>query len=360
VAALISATQTSSFGVPSIRTIDPLRPGGWDVLFTAQMRCSVFHSEGWARVLHQSYGHAPYYLAAMDNEGAGALLPIMEVDSPLTGRRGVAVPFSDECAAVCAANHDAAYLFERALELGRERKWKYLEVRGAIPGIASTAIPWANYVGHVLDLSVGLKALFSGLDASVRRAIRKAERNGVRTARSTSAEAMESYYSLHCITRRKHGVPPQPFAFFQRIVEHLFDTNHGFIMEARHEGHLVAASVFLHRGRTAIYKFGASDPSRLSLRANDLLMWAAIQWLTEQGYTEFSMGRSAASNEGLRRFKRGFGTTEQPICYFRHDLRQEKFVAGMEETESWVNRMLRLTPLTFLKMFGRAVYPHLH
>src|SRR5262245_60356490 len=259
----MAVSQTSSFGGPTVRTIDPLRAGEWDPLFTAQMRYSVFHSEGWARVLHQSYGHEPYYLAAMEGQRAGALLPIMEVDSPLTGRRGVAVPFSDECDAACADVRDAAYLFERALELGRERKWKYLEVRGAIPGIASTALPWANYVGHVLDLSVGAEALFAGLDPSVRRAIRKAEKNSVRTARSTSAGAMESYYSLHCLTRRRHGAPPQPWAFFQRIVEHLFDTRQGFIMEARCEGHLVAAGVFLLRGRTAIYKFGASDPSRL-------------------------------------------------------------------------------------------------
>ena len=47
--------------------------------------------------------------------------------------------------------------------------------------------------------------------------VRKAEKEGVCAEVSTSAEAIEVYYGLHCETRRKHGVPPQPFSFFQNI-----------------------------------------------------------------------------------------------------------------------------------------------
>ena len=116
---------------------------------------------------------------------------------------------------------------------------------------------------------------------------------------ANSLEAMRGYYVLHCLTRRKHGVPPQPFSFFQNIVEHLFQTGHGFIMEARREDKLVAAGIFLHHGRNAIYKFGASDPAELNLRGNDLVMWEAIQWFASRGFASFSMGRSAATGRRL-------------------------------------------------------------
>lgn len=335
-----------------------MQDSGWDELLSAHPAASIFHGEGWSRVLHGSYGHKPFYLADMEGDQALALLPIMEINSPLTGRRGVALPFSDECGVLHEAPYGGLGLFEQALELGRERHWKHLEIRGAIPGQAP-ATPWAEYAGHTLDLTVELGALSDGLESSVRRAIRKAEKSGVTTRIATSLEAMRSYYDLHCVTRRKHGVPPQPFSFFQSIVEHLFQTKHGFILEAWHEERLVAAGIFLHHGRTAIYKFGASDPAGLNLRGNDLVMWAAIQWFAARGFATFSMGRSALTNEGLRRFKRGFGAGEQTIRYYRHDLRQGKFLAGREEKASWANRMLQLTPSPVFKMMGRILYPHL-
>jgi CelD/BcsL family acetyltransferase involved in cellulose biosynthesis len=355
---VISPSQTSFPANLSIRAFDPLAGDEWDAMVASHPACSVFHGAGWARVLSQSYGHTPVYLSEMDGRVARSLLPVMEVNSQFTGRRGVALPFSDECGVLTNAQADASHLFDHAVELGRERRWKHLEVRGEIPGLAP-GIAWATYVGHTLDVSRGAETLTAGLEASVRRAIRKAEKSGVRTRLTTSLEAMRGYYALHCLTRSKHGVPPQPFSFFRNIVEHLFQTGHGFIMEARHEDKLIAAGIFLHHERTAIYKFGASDLAQLNLRGNDLVMWEAILWFAAHGFTGFSMGRSAAANEGLRRFKRGFGTREQAIRYYRYDLRQSKFLAGREEKETWANRMLQLTPLPLFKMMGQTLYPHL-
>jgi len=354
---VMAQPQVSHSRQIDIRTVDPLRVG-WDGLLERHPGRTVFHGEGWARLLNTCYGHTPFYLAAMDGERAEAVLPIMEVDSPLTGRRGVAVPFSDECAPLCGDHGDAASLFEHALRLGRARNWKHLEVRGEMPGL-TTAASRADLVGHTLDLSAGLGALYSALGSSVRRAIRKADRSGVRATLVSSMEGMSGYYALHCLTRRKHGAPPQPFSFFRGIVEHLFRTGHGFLVEARHGRRLIAASVFLHHGNTAVYKFGASDPAYLNLRANDLVMWRAVESLATLGPTLLSMGRTAMSNEGLRRFKLGFGTTERPIRYFRYDLRRAEFVAAPEEKENWTNRMMRVMPLPVFKILGRTAYPHL-
>jgi len=32
---------------------------------------------------------------------------------------------------------------------------------------------------------------------------------------------MGEYYRLHCLTRKRHGLPPQPTGFFQKIQEHI-------------------------------------------------------------------------------------------------------------------------------------------
>jgi hypothetical protein len=71
------------------------------------------------------------------------------------------------------------------------------------------------------------------------------------------------------------------------------------------------------------------------------------------------MGRTFPGNEGLRRFKRGFGAHEKPINYFRYDLRRRAFVAGRNEENGPVNKLFRLTPLPVLRMIGEGLYPHL-
>jgi len=356
---MTSSLQSSTLReTGNVRLFDPLAADAWDDLLTSNTRATFFHCSNWARVLCATYGHVPHYLGLMGGQRALALLPILEVNSPLTGRRGVALPFSDECGLLCSGASDGDAILQAALELGRARRWKHFELRGDIPTIPRPA-PWVAYVGHKVDLSGGTAAVFARFDGSVRRAIRKAEKARVETRVLNTLEAMRMFYALHCQTRRKHGVPPQSFSFFRNVFEHVLKPGGGFIVAATHEGQPIAAGVFVHHGAAGLYKFGASDQSFLNLRGNDLVMWEAMKWYASRGYSRFSMGRTARSNEGLRRFKCGFGAREYPINYFRYDLRREAFVAGKDEKPGWINGALRLTPMTVFRMIGRVFYAHL-
>jgi lipid II:glycine glycyltransferase (peptidoglycan interpeptide bridge formation enzyme) len=343
----------------NFRIFDPIHETGWDALIAGHPRASFFHSSNWARVLVATYGHVPHYLGLMQEQEARALLPIFEVNSLLSGRRGVALPFSDECELLARNKLDGNQLIQNALELGRARRWKYLEVRGRFPE-SLQPVPWVSYCGHEIDLSSGVDTLFARFDASVRQAIRKAEKAHVQTWVLTTLEAVQTFFKLHCLTRQRHGVPPQSFAFFRNIQQLVLEPGNGFIVLATHEDQPIAAGVFVHYGRAGMYKFGASDPSRLRLRGNDLVMWEAIKWYVTRGYSRFSMGRTAPSNKGLRRFKGGFGSREYPIDYFRYDLRRERFLTGHEEKSGWVNRVCAKCPIFFLQILGKFLYRQIH
>jgi hypothetical protein len=355
-------TSSLQFSMPhetrSLRVFDPTDEDAWDTLTASHPQGSFFHTTKWARVLCATYGHIPHYLGVMEGNQPRALLPILEVNSPLTGRRGVSLPFSDECGLLCFEESDGEEIIRSALELARERRWKYLELRGNIPGDRRPS-PWVSYVGHEMDLAGGAEALFTRLDGSVRRAIRKAEKVRVETRVLDTLEATQTFYALHCLTRRKHGVPPQPFSFFQNIFEQVLKPGSGFIVVAIHEGTPIAGGLFVHDATAGIYKFGASSPAHLPLRGNDLVMWAAIKWYASRGFSRFSMGRTAIDNEGLRRFKSGFGAREYPINYFRYDLRREAFVTGHAENTGWINRLFRLTPAAIVQIIGRLLYRHM-
>src|SRR6266540_5852058 len=84
-------------GQESCRRLNPLETPGWDNLVLTHPEASFFHSASWAAVLRDTYGHRPHYFCAMKGERLAATLPVMEVNSTLTGRRGVSLPFTDEC-----------------------------------------------------------------------------------------------------------------------------------------------------------------------------------------------------------------------------------------------------------------------
>ena len=121
----------------------------------------------------------------------------------------------------------------------------------------------------------------------------------------------------------------------------------------------VAAAVFFHHGRHALYKFGASDFSFQQLRPNNLLMWESIKRCAMQGQAQLHFGRTSLANEGLRRFKLGFGAHEERIEYRKFDFGKQTFVADTDRAEGWFNRMFRRMPLPLLRFAGKILYPHL-
>jgi lipid II:glycine glycyltransferase (peptidoglycan interpeptide bridge formation enzyme) len=171
--------------------------------------------------------------------------------------------------------------------------------------------------------------------------------------------AVRDFYRLLRQTRQRHGMPPQPFAFFANLQRHILAPNHGRVVLARLGRVAVAGAVFLQFGRTALFKFGASDESFQNLRANNLVMWRAIQWHVQRGFESLDFGRTSLDNEGLRRFKLSWGTQERTIEYLRYELRAERFVTSEDRSSGWHNRLFRRLPGRISQLIGAGLYRHL-
>jgi hypothetical protein len=318
---------------------------------------SFFHSAAWAKTLQSAYGFKPVYFTAREADGRTSILPLMEVDSWLTGRRGIALPFTDDCDPLYSDEALIRRVMETALEFGSKRGWKSVEWRGGreLFGGAPASL---SFYGHSVALEAGEDLMFARLESSVRRAIRKAEKNGVTVTVSQSLEAMKVFYSLQCKTRRKHGLPPQPFGFFRSIYEHVLSKNLGMIATASYQQRPIAASVYFQSGTRAIYKYGASDEAFQHLRGANVVMWEAFKWHARNGAKTLHLGRTSLGNEGLRRFKLGWGAGEQKIEYVKYDLRKDRFVTEKDETTGWHNRVFNVLPTGLSRLIGAVLYRH--
>jgi len=340
-----------------VQRLNPAECDGWDAMLLAHPGHSFFQSAAWAKVLQDSYGYTPGYFALTEAGQLRALLPMMEVNSWLTGRRGISLPFTDDCAPLSFDFASFQQLIEAAKRWGQARNWKYLEVRGGrqlFPG----ALASHSFFAHELKLVNDEPYLLARLDSAVRRAIRKAEKLGVTVEVAQSLEALRLFYSLHCQTRKKHGLPPQPFRFFRNIHRHVLSRQNGMVVLARLQERVVAAGVYFHFGARAIYKYGASNEACQDLRGNNLVMWEAIKWYARHGFETLHFGRTSAASEGLRRFKLGWGVRERRIDYVRYDLRQRSFVSGKDGAFGWYNRLFHVLPVGLSRLVGAVLYRH--
>ena len=341
-----------------VQWANPLEHSNWDEQIARHYPArSFFHSAAWASVLMETYGYEPIYFVSKESAAIHSVLPLMEIKSPLTGKRAVALPFTDSCEPLCTNNTEFAELFRNAIELAQVRDWKYLEFRGGETYFNNTA-PSLSFYGHFIDIPPDETAFFPQLDSAVRRAIRKAEKSGVQVEISRDLMAIKQYYLLHCKTRKRHGLPPQPFRFFKSIHKHVLSKNFGIVVLARWNNVPVAGAIFFHSGETAIYKFGASDEAHQHVRGNNLVFREAIGWFSRNGIKALDLGRTSMANEGLRRFKLGWNAQERTITYFRYSLRTMKFTSIRDEGSGWHNRIFRALPLPASRMAGEILYRH--
>ena len=319
---------------------------------------SVFNSSAWIKVLHEAYRYRPYVFVVLHDAHPIVILPIMEVSSSWTGRRGISLPFSDYCDPVLSPDDANSEAVHTILTYAAKAKWKYLEFRGG-SRLFPEAEASSSYSGHVLSLHDDTDALFKSFRDSTRRNIKKAEKNGIDVQESDSAEFLEKFYDLHCLTRKHHGLPPQPFDFFRKLHAHVIAQNQGRIFLAFHDGKVVAGDICLHFGGRATYKYGASDRTFQHLRASNLLMWEIIKYYASRGFEALDFGRTTPDNKGLMQFKNGWGCRQYSISYYRYDVEKCCLLPPKATGSGRMNAVFKHTPIPLLRGLGSILYRHM-
>jgi lipid II:glycine glycyltransferase (peptidoglycan interpeptide bridge formation enzyme) len=216
-----------------------------------------------------------------------------------------------------------------------------------------------RFYSHQLDLRGGYQHVQNRFRPSVRQALRKTERGELTACVDQSEQGMRTFYALHVQTRRRHGVPPQSLSFFLNIYREIIQRSMGFVVLVHAGTRPVSAMVFFNWGRTAIYKFGASDKSFQELRPNNLAMATGIKSLADSGSETLLFGRSSLSNAGLRRFKLSWGAGEKELNYYRYDSASGDWGRTYDRTEGLHTELFRRLPTSLNRLAGALIYSHL-
>lgn len=310
-----SADSTAAIERARLRVL-PVENPEWLRFVRDHPAATAFHEPAWAQMIADCYGYRAFAAVAADAHGGiAAGLPVVRVNPLGTRAKWVSLPFTDHCPPLVTSETARSLLASLFLQRARADRARTAEVRDELAGCPAVDVG----VRHVLPLNGDEDAIWRGFHRSqVQRNIRRAEREGVVVRGGDREEDLtEVFYRLHVATRRRQGVPVQPHRFFQLLWRRVIAPGLGGVLVAEHQGTPVAAAVFLSTNHTTIYKFGASDSARWSVRPNHPIFWHAIRAAIQRGDNTFDFGRTDLSNHGLREFKASWGATEMPLRYAR-------------------------------------------
>jgi CelD/BcsL family acetyltransferase involved in cellulose biosynthesis len=315
-----------------------------------------FHHPAWAAMIARAYGFDAFALALRDPAGGEqhvAGFPVVEVRHPLTRRRRwSSLPFTDTCPALVEPGNEVTLAGEvEALRLREDIAG--VEISGpliGVPGYTST-----RRISHVLPLDPDPRRVEAGFRSSVRRNVRAARSSGLSLRRASSeADMTEVFYRLQLMTRRRLGLPAQPRRFFRRLWRDVLAPGLGHLTVVEAAGVPVAAAAFLEWNDVTIYKYGASDPAAWHLRPNNLLFAEEIEAACLAGRATFHFGRTDVDDQGLRRFKLGWGAEEMPLrttCFGATGPRLER-----SGPPPLLRALVRRSPPFVARTVGTALY----
>lgn len=337
----------------------------WHTSIEVQAKNSFYYDQRWLEMLTTFYGYRITCLTSTDEEGrAISFLPLCFVNSPLTGRRLVSLPFSDQCPLLAVDEASATDLVEQAIRLARQQKVKYLELRTGVNELLaqrSDLIESNLYVNWSLPLTDRTEDVWSQLRKPVQRQIKKSQKQNVQIRMGEKRDDMFLYYNLHLQTRaKKHGMPVQSRKYFTTLWDTFTASGTLRLLLAEYEGNTIAGIIVFASGTTLHYAYGASDEKYLKLAPNNLLFWSAITWGCEHGYKVLDLGRTARDNEGLMEFKRRWGAIEEPLPYYYYPR-----TAGLASTSESSHKFRLFTtawrklPLVVTAPLGTWLYKHM-
>jgi CelD/BcsL family acetyltransferase involved in cellulose biosynthesis len=345
--------------------IRPLEDPRWEGLLESHPRASVFHSRAWLEALRKTYGYEPIaYTTSAPDELLRDGIVLCRVESWLTGKRLVSLPFSDYCDPLLQRAEDLQIFVQKLREESQKENWRYIEMRPleSLGPVTPRPHACATYTLHQLDLRPDLQTLFRGFHKdSIQRKIKRAKREGLTCQSGTTEAILDTFYRLLTITRRRHGAPPQPKSWFRNLIE-------GFGSELQirvaFSGRIpVAGMLTIRHKKTLVYKYGGSDVRYNRLGSMHSLYWESIQHAKDLGLETLDLGRSDADQIGLITFKGRWGATLSNLTYVRFTASENPIhwfePAGATWRTRAVQRLLTHTPARILPAIGSALYRHI-
>lgn len=352
----------------SVLLLDPTHEHQWDGFVRAHPFGLIGHLSGWKEVLERTFSHIRgYFLVLIDPNDGGirAGLPIYLVSSPLTGRRLVSIPFATLSDPLVTSTGEVEQLLEAACSLAADLKATRIEIRTLASAHLMENSCYRRvdlFRHHFLTVDEPVEILLKRFHrTSIRPAVKRCEHNGLELKTDCSDEALRSFFNQYVRSRKRLGLPPQPFRFFENICRIFAPSDQVKLLHAFYGGKPIAGLVLFQFKNRVSAEFIAVDHPYKHLNPAHFLFWQGIMGAHHDGFEIFDFGRTSLSNIGLMSFKSRWGTTATDLPQYWFPANNNVSPEYMDNSLKYqvIKGVVRKTPETLLPLLGEFCYRHM-
>ncbi len=302
----------------------------WDSFVLNHPRGRLSHLIGFKKTVETVYGLEAHYWLYSRRGRLQAVFPSFFHQSLIYGKRLLSQPFSEYGGLLFSPGLDMPEKqkilteFPAVIAGSREKRpFDYVEVR-CFPdsqGLEASLFKKESLYSYgILPLRKNMN-LWSWVNRSVRKNIKKASRCGLKLEEGRSAEDIASkFYPLHLKSMKRLGSPPHPLAYFLTLRKNL--EKHLKLWQARFGDTTISALLGWAVGQSVHITDIASDEKYFSLRGNDFLHFELLRWAMANDFNCFDFG--PVRYPGQEQYKKKWGLELHEYSCFYLPIRKYK------------------------------------
>ncbi|MEJ2621998.1 MAG: FemAB family PEP-CTERM system-associated protein [Candidatus Thiodiazotropha sp.] len=249
----------------------------------------------WLELNEGHFGHSVYPIVSQDTNGINGVLPMVLINSKLFGKILCSMPFVNFGGVSAGSGAIEKALVEYAIELARESRVDYLELRASQSsplGLAEST----KKVSLVIQLEEDHEKIWSGFKSKHRTNIRRVYKNDIQV-RSGHAELLDDFYHVMSHSWRDLGTPFYKKSYFKNLLERFSQEDLKiFAVYLGDQPICVALNGYYKQTVEGMWMGTVQEYRRL--QPTYALYWEMIKASCEGGYRNFHLGRSTADSGG--------------------------------------------------------------
>jgi hypothetical protein len=292
----------------------------------------IFYQSLWSEVLKKGLGGQPLYFYLKEGKEIVAGLPGILFNFKIFKILYASIPYGHFIG-------ERSYYSTFSELLGREFRKRGIDQARVAESPFSESFPLEAFTpifarSTLLDFNrFDKEKVREGYRSEVRRAVQKAEKNGLFIKRADSREEVEAFHRLYLSSmKRNQAMAKYPLTWFYGLYETLFQQRKaGFIFAVKPPDRYAAGVCVVYSSTSVHYLHNGSDESFLESRPNDLIVDHIIQESLTEGKAVLDFMGSDPNDLSLIRFKEKWGSQSRDIhTYVKnyHPLRCKIWEAG--------------------------------
>lgn len=272
-----------------------------------------FHRPAWILAVARGTGNRARFLVAGQGADPQAILPLVDVRSPLFGRVLVSSGFGVG-GGVLGGTEAGSCLLAAAEDLATREACPAIELRGGQLPIdrENWTIRSDTHCGFERPLADDDATQLTDIPRKQRAEVRKGLAGDFTIRVGTGPANRAAHYAVYAESVRNLGTPVYPKRLFAEVLDALGDD--ADILTVFHQGIAVASVLSLYHGGAVMPYWGGGTAAARKLRANDRMYFELMLHARRRGCDRFDFGRSKAGS-GPCDFKKNWGFAPVPLAY---------------------------------------------